>query len=170
MYLALSFFLNACPSLRSVCISTYFPVYVLFLERIIPLIHVLAVQTVVSSTHNCKTCLLFSVDLEMKANCFHLSSPFPPALSVSFCFCQTHIFRSLSPWRLPRNTPSPEIFFQFVCFCLSDHWRCPGPDPAATESDLRLWHLSLIVWYVQPKLIGWNSCQGLHTRKKALVC
>lgn len=117
-----------------------------------------------------QTCLLFSVDLEMKANCFHLSSPFPPALSVSFCFCQTHIFRSLSPWRLPRNTPSPEIFFQFVCFCLSDHWRCPGPDPAATESDLRLWHLSLIVWYVQPKLIGWNSCQGLHTRKKALVC
>lgn len=117
-------------------------------------------------------CLLFEVDLETQ----QFGSLSPPALVYLFFFSVklaflTHCLQE-DFWEIPQILRS---FFQFVCFCLDNFGPLQLPWPLSNSHRVNffiflLWHLSLIVWHVEPKLIGWNSCQGLHARKKAVVC
>lgn len=76
-YLFSSFSLSIC--LYSIYVYM-FPCLCSVPGKIIPLLHFLAVQTVVFPAHNSKPCLLFGVDLETKANCLDSSSLSPPVL------------------------------------------------------------------------------------------
>lgn len=64
------------------------------------------------------------------------------------------------------------VCFHSACFRLQilDQESCPGASPKATDSKVALRHRRLIVRYVEPKLRGWSSCQGLHARKNSVVC
>lgn len=158
-------FASVCPSVCAVCKCTCFPV--LFPEKSFLLSTFWLYRLCFFPVHNSKACLLFRVDLETKANCLDLSSLFPSALSVSSFSRQMHFSLTVSIKTSLKSLKFYDLLFS-VCMFLS--WDF-GPLESWWLSNsnrvrVALWHLSLAVWYVEPKAHRMKQLPGASCKEE----